>query len=366
MRQIDRQRRQDLDPRAGFFERVAAVADQAFGEMALAGAAVFGALLLAVHQHLGLRCPWRARRGRPCRGAPSSRAPSEPRARRCAAHPRRAQDRLRRGPARHRVLRRMRPRAAEDGDADGGQFDDAIDALQQRAVVAGDENAALPAFEQLGDGLRGHRHRDCWWARPAAAGPAPRSAGAPAPRACVRRRSAKRSGDQRQSGQAGFDQCRVRAGLPASSRLQRHRRASLRRVRAGASARDLRRRRALRRPSRRSSASCASMPIEPMRCTDPLAGSISPAISRSSVDLPQPLRPTTPVRSRSERQRQSVEQRASVRRGEGNGIQNEKCGHGELPKWTGVAARSALRCPFQSPCASAGRMMAPDRYCLET
>ena len=49
---------------------------------------------------------------------------------------------------------------------------------------------------------------------------------------------------------------------------------------------------------RRSSASCVSMPIEPMRCSDPPDGSISPAISRSSVDLPQPLRPTTPVRSR--------------------------------------------------------------------
>ena len=33
-----------------------------------------------------------------------------------------------------------------------------------------------------------------------------------------------------------------------------------------------------------------------------------------------------------ERERQSIEQRASVRRGEGDGIQNEKGGHGELPK----------------------------------
>ena len=47
----------------------------------------------------------------------------------------------------------------------------------------------------------------------------------------------------------------------------------------------------------RSSAICASVPIEHERCTDPPAGSISPEITRSSVDLPQPLRPTTPIRS---------------------------------------------------------------------
>ena len=45
------------------------------------------------------------------------------------------------------------PRAAEDGDADGRQLNDAIDALQQGAVVAGDEDAALPALEQLRDRL---------------------------------------------------------------------------------------------------------------------------------------------------------------------------------------------------------------------
>ena len=33
-----------------------------------------------------------------------------------------------------------------------------------------------------------------------------------------------------------------------------------------------------------------------------------------------------------DRERQSIEQRASVRRGEGDGIQNEKGRHGELPK----------------------------------
>ena len=49
---------------------------------------------------------------------------------------------------------------------------------------------------------------------------------------------------------------------------------------------------------RRSSASCASMPTLPMRCSDPPDGAMSPAMSRSRVDLPEPLRPTTAVRSR--------------------------------------------------------------------
>ena len=35
----------------------------------------------------------------------------------------------------------------------------------------------------------------------------------------------------------------------------------------------------------------------PVRVTAPASGSSTPAISRSSVDLPSPLRPTTPIRS---------------------------------------------------------------------
>jgi hypothetical protein len=54
-------------------------------------------------------------------------------------------------------------------------------------------------------------------------------------------------------------------------------------------------------------------------------------------------------------ERQSVEQGTSVRRDEGDGIQNKKCGHGEFPKWTGVAERSAWRCPFLSPGFLCGR-----------
>jgi hypothetical protein len=41
---------------------------------------------------------------------------------------------------------------AEHGDADRRQFDDAVDAFQQRAVMAGDKDAALPALQQLRHG----------------------------------------------------------------------------------------------------------------------------------------------------------------------------------------------------------------------
>src|SRR5690606_3676572 len=43
---------------------------------------------------------------------------------------------------------------------------------------------------------------------------------------------------------------------------------------------------------------CASQPMVPTRVIAPSAGSARPAIRRSSVVLPTPLRPTTAVRSR--------------------------------------------------------------------
>ena len=92
----------------------------------------------------------------------------------------------------------------------------------------------------------------------------------------------------------------------------------------------------------RSSVSCASMPIEPTRCSDPLAGSISPAIRRSNVDLPQPLRPTMPVRSRP---KASVNPSNS---GRPSGVAREmesrtrKAGMESFRKWTEVAGRGQL------------------------
>jgi len=50
LRQIDRQRRQDLDLGAGFLERSLRSPIMAVGETAFAGAAVFGALLLRIQQ----------------------------------------------------------------------------------------------------------------------------------------------------------------------------------------------------------------------------------------------------------------------------------------------------------------------------
>src|SRR4051812_50210204 len=84
------------------------------------------------------------------------------------------------------------------------------------------------------------------------------------------------------------------------------------------------------------------MPIEPMRCNDPAADSISPAIRRSNVDLPQPLRPTRPVRSRPWA---SVNPSNS---GRPSGVAREmesrtrKAGMESFRKWTEVARRGQL------------------------
>ena len=108
---------------------------------------------------------------------------------------------------------KRRPGAAEDGDADGGQFDDAVDALQQRAVVAGHHHAASPAPEQFGDRLpaigievvgglvqQQHVRRLDQQARQRHARPFA---------------AAQRSEPAIpwQSGQAGFDECRVEPGF---------------------------------------------------------------------------------------------------------------------------------------------------------
>src|SRR5215470_2813041 len=49
-----------------------------------------------------------------------------------------------------------------------------------------------------------------------------------------------------------------------------------------------------------------------------------------------------------QRQRQAVKEGASVRRGEGNGVQDNRW-HGELPEWIGIAARTAGRNPLRAP-----------------
>ena len=47
------------------------------------------------------------------------------------------------------LLGKIRPCAAEDGDTDRRELDDAVDLLQQHAVMACDRAAALPARQQL-------------------------------------------------------------------------------------------------------------------------------------------------------------------------------------------------------------------------
>ena len=150
------------------------------------------------------------------------------------------------------LLRESRPSAAEDGDADRRKLDDTVDLLQQRAVVARDQRSRPAGVPAIAPPPRGHRRRDCWWARRAAAGRVPRSTTVPARRASARRRSAWRPNDpaaaraQPVSASASFD-----AAFQRPVGLRRRRRASRRRVRAGAGGRGCRRHRA---PARRSGA----------------------------------------------------------------------------------------------------------------
>ena len=152
-RQIDRKRRQDLDLRPGHFQRLGALAEQAAGELAFARGAVLGALLLAVHEHLvldALGAPGAA-------GLVAARLLFPRLLQRALGIAQRVRGAVEviggAGAGSLARLGKGRPRAAEYADADRRQFDDAVDAFQQRAVVAGDEDAALPAFEQLRHGL---------------------------------------------------------------------------------------------------------------------------------------------------------------------------------------------------------------------
>src|SRR5256886_16606358 len=147
-RQVDRKRRQDLDLRPGHLQRLGALAEQAAGKLAVARGAVLGALLLAVHEHLVLDA----------HGAPGAAGLVAAR----LLFPRLLQRALGvaqgvrgavevvSGADAGRLARfgKGRPRAAEYADADRRQFDDAVDAFQQRAVVAGAANAARPAFAE--------------------------------------------------------------------------------------------------------------------------------------------------------------------------------------------------------------------------
>ena len=169
----------------------------------------------------------------------------------------------------------------------GVTFDDAVDAFQHaRSWLATD--ATLPSFERLRTAGR-PSDRDCWSARPAKAGPAPRSAGAPARPAFARRRSARRSAMHRQRRKSSVDERRLH---PRFQRPVRIGRIIERAFAAFEPCRRADRRR--RRAPRRLSAFIGSLRERADR-TDALQRSvrrsITPSIRRSNVDLPQPLRP---------------------------------------------------------------------------
>ena len=128
--QIDRERRQHLDARAGLLKRIHAIAGEPIGDLALARGTVFGALLLGIEEHRAVGAL----------GAPGAagfvaasllfffhldgafgvaqrvRGP--------------AQFGLGTGAGGIARFGECRPRAAEHRDADGGQFHDAVDTLQ--------------------------------------------------------------------------------------------------------------------------------------------------------------------------------------------------------------------------------------------
>jgi hypothetical protein len=236
------------------------------------------------------------------------------------------------------LLGKGAPRAAEDRDADRRQLDDAIDALQQRAVVAGDEYAALPAFEHLRHGQPSvdveivgrlvqqqqvrrldqetrERH------------PCALAAAQVSDRAI--QRQIRQAGFHQRGTQPGFQRpvglrCIVQRAVAMFEPPQaREIAGDAKRLTDGlALVRKLGehadRAWALNRSARRFDSACDQM--QQRRLATAIAS-----------DEAGPLTP--------QRKRQSVEQLASVRRNEGNGIQNNKRGHGELPKWTGFAER---------------------------
>ena len=130
-----------------------ALAEQTAGEPAFARGAVLGARLFAVHEHLVLDAL-----GAPGAAGLVAACLLFPRLLQCAlgvAQGIRGAVEVVGGAGAGSLARfgKGRPRAAEYADADRRQFDDAVDAFEQRAVMAGDEDAALPAFEQPRHGL---------------------------------------------------------------------------------------------------------------------------------------------------------------------------------------------------------------------
>ena len=149
--------------------------------------------------------------------------------------------------------------------------------LQERPVVA-DHHEGRPRRGEmrLEPGDR-RRRRDGWSARRAASAPAPRRSASPAPPAAARR---PRPAPAPASGRAS-----ARPSPPPPATPRRRRAPARQRPRAS------------RRPRGPGPAPCSRRPPPAARTARRASASTSPAISRSSVDLPDPLRPTSAIRS---------------------------------------------------------------------
>ncbi len=294
--EVDGERRQHFDPRLSGCAGLHGFLDLPFGEAATVPAAVLGALGLAAEQDLRLRSLGGE-------AAPGLVAPVLGLARGLGGQAGGAKGGIGAGSVqrprarvRHRARRRRRPAAADDAIADWAQFDDAVHGFEQCAIMAGDQQAAAPARDpafdggptfgveivgrfveqqQVGLGDRQPGHAD---PRPLAAGQAPIGRSRAMPSRPTSASAASIVGRQRPVG--GVE---VRAvPSPASIRV---------RIDSGSWTPSAS---ATLSPSCQSWASRSTVPV---RWIVPDTGSVSPATMCSSVDLPDPLRPTRPMRS---------------------------------------------------------------------
>src|SRR5262245_26427855 len=151
-RQLDRQWVKDFDAGARLRQTFAAILDQTFGDAAFAPATVLGALLLGAQQDRGLTAAGAVSTA--CLVAAGLLLLRLLHVAFGIAHRIAGALEVGFGPRSHGVARfgKIAPRAAEHGDAHRRQLDDAVDLLQELAVMAGNDGAALPLRQQLGDG----------------------------------------------------------------------------------------------------------------------------------------------------------------------------------------------------------------------
>ena len=163
----------------------------------------------------------------------------------------------------------------------GGDRQHVIDGpVEERAVVAGGHQRAGPVVEERLERPQACRGRGRWSVRRAPAGWAWSPAPSPAGDGAARRPTAFEPGRTGRSSRTRT----VRAGRDPPSR-------------AGESVR--RRARARPHPGRATSSAGRRSPVTTVapRLTSPAVGRDRPAMMSSSVDLPEPLGPTTPSRA---------------------------------------------------------------------